>query len=126
MADSKKWLAVCRQLITEHHSKARKAWEGMNQRQRGVILHSAGLNARYCPYDWKDFNNRELLQLKRGIQRLRALADAFGAITDLDFVQPVLPVVAAEASKPEKASLVVQAALEARNKLKNDAITRNH
>lgn len=126
MKDHNHWLAVCRQLITEHHSKARKAWEGMNQRQRGVILHSAGLSARFCPYDWKDFNNRELRQLKRGIQRLRALANAFGAITDLDFVQPVLPVVVAETSKPEYASVVIQAVLEARNKLKTDAITRNH
>ena len=129
MADHKKWLATIRQQVTDHHSRARDVWNGLTKERRGVVLHAAGLGGRYCSYSWSEFDNRELLRLKRGIQRLDALVNAFGAIGDLDFVQPVKPA-KPSVLKPNgdtgKASDVVQAILEARATLRNNVAERRH
>ncbi|HID8401937.1 TPA: hypothetical protein ACXIJH_002215 [Serratia marcescens] len=85
MANHEHWLAVCRATVTGHHSKTRKVWNGLSPARRGVLLHAAGMKSFFCNYSWDDFNERELHQLKRGIQRLQAMVSLFGGFNDLDF-----------------------------------------
>ncbi|MHC5175208.1 hypothetical protein [Serratia rhizosphaerae] len=93
MANHEHWLAVCRATLNGHHSKARKVWNSLSPTRRGILLHAAGMKSFFCRYAWDDFNQRELRQLKRGIQRLRAMVDMFGKFNELDFqvVAPDMP-----------------------------------
>lgn len=118
VADTEKWLAIVRQIATGHHSKARKVWDGLNQNQRGLVLHAAGLKSSLCRYAWSDFNNRELLRLKRGIQRLSAIVGLFGTIGDLAFVQPKKVTTIPTAPVQEIAEAKVNALLQGRNQLR--------
>ncbi|HBC6431905.1 MULTISPECIES: hypothetical protein [Serratia] len=43
------------------------------------------MKSLFCNYAWDDFSQRELRQLKRGIQRLRVMLDMFAGFNDLDF-----------------------------------------
>ncbi|WP_455811923.1 hypothetical protein [Pseudomonas graminis] len=126
MADHEKWLAVVRQLTTGHHSKAREVWERLNQNQRGLVLHSAGLKSFYCRYAWSDFSNRELCQIKRGIQRLSALVEMFGKIGDLAFVQPKKITVTPDAAAHVVADMQINALIEARNQLRAPVVRGDH
>ncbi|WP_279026862.1 hypothetical protein [Gibbsiella quercinecans] len=85
MANHEHWLAVCRATVTGHHSKTRKVWNRLSPARRGVLLHAAGMKSFFCNYSWDDFNERELHQLKRGIQRLQVMVSMFGGFNDLDF-----------------------------------------
>ncbi|EOG6953830.1 hypothetical protein [Yersinia ruckeri] len=82
-----KWLAIIRHKVTGSHSKVRLIWERLPADHRGLLLHSAGMKSEHCRYAWDDFTREELHQLKRGIQRLRALVDTFGTVGSLDFVK---------------------------------------
>lgn len=85
MANHEHWLAVCRATLNGHHSKTRKVWNSLSPSRRGVLLHAAGMRSLFCNYAWDDFSQRELRQLKRGIQRLRVMLDMFAGFNDLDF-----------------------------------------
>lgn len=126
VADTEKWLAIVRQIATGHHSKARKVWEGLNQNQRGLVLHSAGMKSSFCRYAWSDFNNRELLRLKRGIQRLSAIVELFGKIGDLAFVQPKKVTTVPQAPVQEIAEAKVNALLQGRNQLRAHFSRNSH
>ncbi|WP_447885723.1 hypothetical protein [Serratia fonticola] len=85
MANHEHWLAVCRATLTGHHSKTRKVWNGLSPARRGVLLHAAGMKSFFCNYTWDEFSQRDLRQLKRGIQRLRVMVDMFAGFNELDF-----------------------------------------
>lgn len=125
MANHEYWLTVCRQLATDNHSKARNVWNRLNQNQRGLLLHAAGLSSRFIRYGWDELDNRQLLQLKRGIQRLKTITGMFGAFSDLDFVHPV-KVTAVNKTEPHKLAISkIDALIEARNQLKESTASRS-
>lgn len=126
MANSEKWIAVLRQMTTGHHSKARQIWEGLNQNQRGLILHAAGMKSLFCRYCWDDFSDRELLRIKRGIQRLKALAEMFDGVAAIAFQQPAKPAICRPAPRPHEAVTQVDALIEARQQLRKIAASRTH
>lgn len=126
MGNSEKWIAVLREMTTGHHSKARKVWEGLNQNQRGLILHSAGMKSLYCRWSWDDFSNRELLRIKRGIQRLKALVEMFDGVGAIAFQQPAKAATCIPAPRQQEATANVNALIEARQKLRDYAANRTH
>ncbi len=126
MGNSEKWIAVLREMATGHHSKARQVWESLNQNQRGLILHAAGLKSLYCRWSWDDFSNRELLRIKRGIQRLKALAGMFDNVGDIAFQQPVKTINCTPAPRQQVAETRVNALIEARQQLRKNAASRTH
>ena len=126
MANSEKWIAVLRQMTTGHHSKARQIWEGLNQNQRGLILHAAGMKALFCRYCWDDFSDRELLRMKRGIQRLKALTEMFDGVGAIAFQQPKKATICASVPRQQQAVTQVSALIEARQQLRDIAANRHH
>lgn len=126
MGNSEKWIAIMREMTTGHHSKARKVWEGLNQNQRGLILHAAGMKSLFCRYSWDDFSDRELLRIKRGIQRLKALVEMFDGVAAIAFQQPVKTATCIPAPRQHQATANVTALIEARQKLREHAANRAH
>lgn len=113
------WLSVCRAKLTGHHSKAKQIWDRMTESRRSVLLHAAGMKSMHCRSEWADFSNRELRQLMRGIQRLKVMVEMFGAVGELDFIQPVQKMPANVERRREAAIPMVNDILNARNELKN-------
>ena len=126
MANNEKWLAVVRQIATGHHSKAKEVWDRLNQNQRGLVLHSAGMKSSFCRFAWSDFDGRELRQLKRGVQRMSAIVDLFGVIGDLAFVQPKKITAIPAAPVQEVAESHINALIQARNQLRAPVVRGDH
>lgn len=124
MTDHNLHLMKIRQMITDNHSKARSVWNGLTTSQRAVLLHAAGIESRFLRYSWDELDNRQLLKLKRGVQRLKAIAGLFGGTGDLDFVHPVKITDVPPAPPEEIASSHIAALIEARNQLKNSTAPR--
>lgn len=89
--NDEKWLGVLRQMVSGHSTQANKIWERLSEHQRGVILHAAGLKARHCRYSWGQFSDRELHQIKRGLQRLKCMVEMFKGLGSLAFQQEKQP-----------------------------------
>ncbi len=102
MADHAYWLAVCRAAVCGHHSRMARIWDRLTPSRRGVLLHAANMEARFCYYQWRDFSQRELHQMKRGITRLRALADLFTVHNAWDFRMSA-PVASGQEQPPSQA-----------------------
>jgi len=90
-ANDEKWLGVLRQMVSGHSTQAHKTWERLSEHQRGIILHAAGLKSRHCRYSWAQFNDRELHQIKRGLQRLKCMVEMFKGLGPLAFQQERKP-----------------------------------
>lgn len=89
--NDEKWLGVLRQMVSGHSTHANKVWERLSEHQRSVILHAAGLKARHCRYEWRQFSDRELHQIKRGLQRLKCMVEMFKGLGSLAFQQEKKP-----------------------------------
>lgn len=85
--NDEKWLGVLRQMVSGHSTQAHKIWERLSEHQRGIILHAAGLKSRHCRYSWSQFSDRELHQIKRGLQRLKCMVEMFKGLGPLAFQQ---------------------------------------
>ena len=86
-ANDERWLAVLRLMVSGHSTQAHKIWERLSEHQRGIILHAAGLKAFHCRYSWNNFSDRELHQIKRGLQRIKCMVDMFKGLGPLAFQQ---------------------------------------
>lgn len=90
-ANDERWVAILRQMVSGHTTQAHKIWERLSEHQRGVILHAAGLKARHCRYSWGQFSDRELHQIKRGLQRLKCMVEMFKGLGSMAFQQEKQP-----------------------------------
>ncbi|EOE0697660.1 hypothetical protein ACJ8WG_002943 [Klebsiella pneumoniae] len=129
-ANDERWLAVLRQMVSGHSTQANKIWEGLSQNQRGIILHAAGLKAFHCRYTWAEFSNRELNQIKRGLQRLKCLTDMFKPLGEMAYKQAPKPVATAKniarPAAPVVAGTPIDDLIKARQQLRETATSRVH
>lgn len=128
-ANDEKWLGVLRQMVSGHSTQAHSIWERLSQHQRGIILHAAGLKARHCRYSWGEFSNRELHQIKRGLQRLKCMVEMFKVLGPLAFQQEKKPspsALHAARSVPTVPGTPAHELIQARQRLREHVTNRAH
>lgn len=124
-----KWLAQLRLMVSGHSTQAHKIWERLSEHQRGVILHAAGLKAFHCRYSWDRFSDRELHQIKRGLQRLKCLIDMFKPLGAMAYKQEKKPAATAKTlarSVPVIEGTPVAELIKARQQLRETVADRAH
>lgn len=85
MADHKFWLNQIRRQLDPRFNRAKRVWQSLSAEQRGVLLHAAGLPPVLCRYSWEAIDVKDLVKLRRGIQRIKALIGRFDDLAKEDF-----------------------------------------
>lgn len=128
-ANDREWLDGLKKMVSGHSTQAHSIWERLSENQRGIILHAAGLKARHCRYSWSQFSDRELHQIKRGLQRLECMVKKFKELGTLAFKQEKKPsptALRAARSVPTVPGTPVHDLLQARQQLRKHVNNRAH